>query len=150
MWIDSVDIGSDHVRFDAVSGYIRWGCAVRYRIYQREQLPRSLIISSGGHSHHGPNSAMRVLTAIFADAGYVTLDVTRIQVRFIEGRIEQQDQARIAADEAPVDALQRLNGPLVRPGARENRPALRDGIDLALLVNGRAERRAVVEVRAAI
>ena len=38
----------------------------------------------------------------------------------------------------------------MRAGAGKNRPALRDRIDLAFFVRGRAERRAVVEVRPAI
>src|SRR6185312_5214348 len=49
-----------------------------------------------------------------------------------------------------VQCIQRLLHARVGRGAGEHRPALRDRIDAAFLVAGRAERRAVVEVRAAV
>src|SRR6478672_7687673 len=93
---------------------------------------------------------MGVLTAIFSHSRHVALDVAGVEIRFIEWRIEQQDQTGIPADEPTIDALHRCGRPLMRAGARKNRPALRYGIDLALLILGRAERRAVVEVGPAI
>src|SRR4029453_12136600 len=93
---------------------------------------------------------MRVLAAIFSHPRHVTLGGAGVEVRFVERRIEQQDQTGIPADEPTIDALYRCGSPLMRAGARKDRPALRYCIDLALFIVGRAERRAVVEVRPAI
>ncbi len=93
---------------------------------------------------------MRVLAAIFAHAGNVTFDVAGIERRFVERRIEQLDQAGLAADEPLFDRVHRKARPLGIPRAGENGPALRQRINLALCVGVRANRIAIIKIRAAI
>ena len=68
----------------------------------------------------------------------------------IERRIEQLDQSGVAADQALIHRLHRLARALRIAGAADDRPALRQGIDLTFRIGLRAERLAVVEVGAAI
>ena len=93
---------------------------------------------------------MSVLAAILAHAGDVALDVARVEVRLVKRRIEKLDEPVVAADEAAIEALHRLHHALVRARTGKDRPALREGVDLALRVDGRSQRRAVVEVGSAI
>ncbi len=106
------------------------------------------------HAPRRPSTAqiggMGVLAAILAHAGDVAFDVTGIECRLVERRIEELDEPGIAADQPAVEVLHGLIHSPVRAGTGKDRPALRDGIDLALRIDRRSERRAVIEVRAAI
>src|SRR5687767_10502433 len=93
---------------------------------------------------------MGVLAAIFAHTRDVPLDVTWVQGRLVERRIEELDQLGVAADQTAIDALHGNPRSFARPCAGKDRPALRQGVDLALRVASRSERRAVVEISAAI
>ncbi len=148
--LDAIDVGGHDIRLDSVLGSLRRRRAVRDGVDQPEQLPRPLAVPPRGRGHDGPNGAMRVLASVFPHAGYVAFDVARIQIRFVERRIEQQDQTVVPADQPAIDAGHRGFGPLRRAGAGKYRPALRDGVDLTFFVLGRAQWRAVVEVRPAI
>src|SRR5205807_1152339 len=71
-------------------------------------------------------------------------------LRLIERRIEELDDPGALADEAAVEVFHGLRHVLVRAGTGKDRPALRDGIDLALRISRGSERGAVVEIGAAI
>ncbi len=89
-----------------------------------------------------------IVAAILADAGQVALDVAGVVRHAIERRIEQADEPRLLAHETPLDGGHSLAGELGVAGAGE-RPGLHQRVDLALVAGGGAERRAVVEKRAA-
>ena len=117
----------------------------------RDQFPRPPAVAQRGERHRRPDRRVRVLAAVLSHARDVAFDVAGIQVRLVERRIEELDQRIVAADQALVHRLHGHARALRRsPGPGEHRPALRDRIDLALGVARRAERRAVVEVGAAI
>ena len=94
---------------------------------------------------------MRVLAAVLAHARDVAFDVAGIQGRLVEGRIEELDQRGVAAHEARVDGVHRHARIAAASPAPESTDQLcAKRIDLAFGVAGRAERRAVVEIGAAI
>jgi len=68
----------------------------------------------------------------------------------IERRIEKLDDFQVTVDEHGIELLQRLLRPIAEPRAGKNRPALRQGINLAFGVGGRAEGLAIVEIGAAV
>jgi len=93
---------------------------------------------------------MRVLAAILSHARDVSLDVARIQIRLVEGWLQQLDQRLIPAHQMLIHrghGQARALG-IARPG--QHRPALRNRIDPAFGVTRRPQRRAVVEVGAAV
>ena len=148
---DGVDVGRHHVRLDPVSGDRLGRGAVGDGVDQREQLPRPLGIAHRGEGHDGPDGAVGVLAAIFAHAGDVALDVAGVEVRLVERRIEELDQPGVAADQAAIDALHRHAASARCVPAPERIDQLcemesiwHSGFD------GRAERRAVVEIGPAI
>ena len=84
-------------------------------------------VAHGGEGHDGPDGGVGVLAAVFAHAGDIAFDVAGIEVRLVERRIEQLDQAgrrggRGGDRRSPWPCIDAL----VRAGAGENRPALRD------------------------
>ena len=93
---------------------------------------------------------MGVLPAVLPHAWHVAFDVAGVQVRLVEGRIEQLDESVLAAHQAFVHCLHGLARAfdIARPG--EHRPTLRNRIDLAFDVVRGAKRRAIVKVGAAI
>ena len=120
------------------------------RVDQGGQFPGAPAVAQGREGHGRPDGGVGVLAAVLAHAGHVALDVAGVQLRLVEGRIEQLDQAVLAAHQALVHRLHgqaRALG-VARPG--QHRPALRDRIDPAFAVVRRAQRRAVVEPGAAI
>ena len=114
------------------------------------ELPGALAIAQGREGHRRPDRAVRVLAAVLAHARDVAPDVAGVEIRPVEGRIEKLDQRVVAAHEALVDGVHRHPRALGIARAREHRPALRNGVDPALDVARRSQRRAVVEVRAPI
>ena len=71
-------------------------------------------------------------------------------VASIERRRQQHDQSRILAHQMRFQRSHRLRLPRGTARAGDHAPALRDRIDAALLVLRGSQRRAVIEVRAAI
>ena len=82
--------------------------------------------------------------------GGIALDVAGIERRLVERRREQQHQPVVAAHQIFVDRRHGARGAGRVGGAGDHAPGLRDRIDAAFAVRGRAERRAVVEIGAAI
>ena len=60
-------------------------------IEQVKELPRALIFPHERKGHGGPDGALGVLAAIFAHARNVAFDVTGIERRFVEWRVEELD-----------------------------------------------------------
>src|ERR1019366_9583841 len=92
-----------------------------------------------------PTLRVRVWAAVLARAANVARDVAGRGPGSIERRIEQLHEARVGVHEAAVDGVHRLPGAIIRRGAGEDGPALRDRVDPAFGIARRAERRAVVE-----
>ena len=90
------------------------------------------------------------MPAVFAHAGDVALDVARVEGGVVEGRVEELNEPGLSAHESFIDGVHAGGGAFGIAGARDDRPALRQGIDLAFRVFGGAERGAVVEIGAAI
>src|SRR5262245_18409062 len=93
---------------------------------------------------------MRVLAAVLADAAWIGLHVARLLQRFLERRREEQCQRRIALQQVRLERLHGARRSRRVGRARDHAPGLRDGVDAALVVAGRTERRAIVYVSAAI
>ena len=143
---DRVDVRGDDVGLLLVSGDLLRGPAVMDGIEQREEFPGVFAVAHERKAHRGPDRAVRVLAAILAHPGDVTLDVTGIERGMIEGRIKQLDEAGRAADQALIHGLHGLPRPGRIAGAADHRPALREGIDLAFRIGRGSERFAIVEV----
>ena len=71
-------------------------------IEQGEQFPGELLVAELSESADGPDGAVSVLAAILTDPGNVAFDITGIKMGFIKGRIEQFNQAGVAANEPPA------------------------------------------------
>ncbi len=146
---NGVDIRADHVRLDLVSRGALSVARVADRLNHSPQLPRTFVVALCGEGHDRPDRGMRVLASVLAHARYVAADVTGIRFRRVERRIEQLHEPLIAPHEPRIQCFHALTCAFGGADARQHRPALRDRVDLALGILGGAERRAVVEVRAA-
>ncbi len=120
------------------------------RVEQREQLGGLVAVAQRGEGEHAPDRGVGVLAAVLAHAGQVALDVAGIERRVVERRREEQDQPVAAAHQELVDRRHGARRARRVGGARDHRPGLGDRVDPALVVRGRAERRAVVEVGAPV
>ena len=81
---------------------------------------------------------MRVLAAVLAHARRIALDVAGIVRRLVERRREQQRQSVVAADQMFVDRGHGARGARRIGRAGNHAPGLRDRIDAAFAVRGRA------------
>ena len=115
-----------------------------------KELDSLVAIAQLCEGHDRPKRGMRVLTAVFAHAGYIAFDVSGITLASIEWRREQQDDLSVAPDEVAADGVHRTLGAISRRGLREHRPRLRDRVDLAFITLCRPERPAVIEIGAPI
>ena len=143
----TVHVGGDDVRFDLVGFDRIQSLAVADRVYECQQLPGTVAVADGRKRHGGPHGGVCVLAPVFPHTRPVALDVARIQGRSVEWWVQKLNKAQIAADKAVVDCIQCGSRARWGPGARENRPALREQIDLALWTSSRTQRFAVVKVR---
>jgi hypothetical protein len=71
-----------------------------------------------------------VLPAVFAHPGDLTFGVAGIEREVIEGRIEKLNQAGLAPNESLVDSLHRFFRMCRIARAADNRPALRQRVDI--------------------
>ncbi len=115
-----------------------------------EELHRLVAAPEAREREDDPRRRVRVLASVLADPRDVALDVPRVEGRVIERRRQEQDDARAAPDQVGAHGAHRTLGALSRRRARENGPGLGDRVDLPLVVLGRTQRRAVVEVRAPV
>ncbi len=147
---DGIDVGRDHVRLDPITIRAAARAAAIDRIEQREQIRGAIAVAHLREREHRPRGRMRVLAAVLPDARRIALDITGIDRRTIERRCEQQGQAIVAADQLRFQRVHCLSGAHRVRRARQHAPRLRDRVDRAFGVAGRAERRTVVEVAAPI
>jgi hypothetical protein len=119
-------------------------------VQQVQQLERLVAAAEARESHHHPERGVRVLASVLAQPRRIGGDVAGVGLRRVEGRVEQQDQLGGALHEVGAHGVHRLLGSAGGRPTREHSPALRHGVDPALLVLLRPERRAVVEVRAPV
>ena len=78
-----------------------------------EQFPGALAIAQFGEGHGCPDGGVGVLAAVFAHARYITFDIAGVHGGFIEGWIEQLDNALIAAHQMRIErghSLARAHG----------------------------------------
>src|SRR5690606_25293699 len=92
----------------------------------------------------GPDGAVGVLAAVLPDALGVGADVAGVGAPARERRREQLDDAVLVVDQVLLGRGHAQSRPGGVGRAREDRPGLRDDVDLALGLPAGAERRAVV------
>ena len=108
-------------------------------------------IAQRGEGHHGPDGAVRVLAAVFAHAGDVALDVAGVQRSDLSNGGSSSWISRASRRTRRRSTLSMASSDRSRVPAPERTDQLCEHrVDLAFRVGGRAERRAVVEVGAAI
>ena len=145
-----IDIGCHHIGLDDIAADIGGGFRVIDRIEQAKQRFRVIAFAELGHRHHRPQHAMGILAAIFADAGRIALDIARLPLGLVEGRLEQQRQLVIRQYQLARHAGHGLARARRIACPRNHRPGLGDGIDAAFIAGGRAERRAIIVIAALI
>ena len=81
-----------------------------------------------------PGGGVGVLTAVLADARHISFDVAGLKGAFVERRVKQLDQFVADTHQSFLNRVhRRLSSRRVCcPG--NDRPSLRDGVDLALIV----------------
>ncbi len=107
---DRVKIGSEDIGFQFVGSDVFRGVAVADGIEVLDDFPGDIALPEGGKGHGGPHRGMGILSAVFAHAGEIALDITGIPRRGVKGRIEETDEAMLAVDEAVEDGLHRGAG----------------------------------------
>ena len=108
------------------------------------------LVAQARERHRRPDRRVRVLPAVLSHAREVAFDVPRVQIALVERRIQQLHQPAIPPNQVLIQRLHRDPRAFRVARAGEHAPALRDRIDLAFRVRGRPQRRAVIEVRAAV
>src|SRR5262249_6376457 len=93
---------------------------------------------------------MGVLATILPDPRQVSLDVTGIQWRAVEGGAEKEEKSVTAPHQVFLHGGHRARAPGWLGRSGDDTPRLRDRIDPTLRIRRRAERRPIVEVRTAI
>ena len=142
----AVDIRAHDVRLDFVAFDLLRLTAVIDGIEHGEQFPRAFLVAHHGKRRRGPDRGMGILAAVLAHAGHVAFDIAGFKIGFVEGRVEQLDQLRIAPHQVFVYRRHRLAGAHGIAAAGNDRPALADRIDLAFVIVGRAQGGAVIEI----
>ena len=94
-----IKIGTHDIRFDLVTVNCRLAVSVMDRVEQRKQFSSSVAIAQHGEGQRRPNSTMRILPAILANARRITFDIAGIARRMVKWRGEQQQQFVVPADE---------------------------------------------------
>ena len=146
----AIHVGCHDIWFDPISGDIGGGAAVIDRVDHAQQLPGARAVAQARKRHCRPDRRMGVLATIFAYARYITADVAGVQVGLVEGWVEQLDQRMVAPYQPGIDCLHGNLRAFGIAGAGQHGPALRNRIDLAFRIAGRAEWCAVVEISAPV
>ena len=130
--------------------HIRFGAGVVDRIQHREELGGPVAVPERREGDRGPDRRMRVLPAVLSDARHIPLDVAGLEGGAVERRCQEQHDAVSAPHEKIVDGRHGALAACRVPGRRDDAPGLRDRIDAAFVVDGGAEWRPIIEVRAPI
>src|SRR4030042_2158484 len=93
---------------------------------------------------------MSLLPAIFPNPRDVSFYVAGIQIRLVERWVQELDQRIIPVNKAFIHSFHCHARAFGTPGTGENRPALRNGINLTFGITRRTERRAVIKICAAV
>jgi hypothetical protein len=80
---------------------------VARRIDHVEQFHRLVAAAQARQRDHRPQRRVRVLTAVFANAGQISLDVAGVVIHVIERRREQQHDLCVAPDQLRRDDVHR-------------------------------------------
>ena len=78
-----------------------------HRVDHGHQLPGAPAVAQFSEGHCHPDRPVGILPAILPYAGDVSLDVTGIQIRLVEGRVQELDQRLVPVDKA---LIRRLHG----------------------------------------
>src|ERR1700745_1600504 len=147
---NGVDVSRDDIRLYFINGRRRWCSGVIDWIEQCNQLPGAIIVSKQRKCHDRPNRRMGVLAAILSDTWNIAFDVAGVEIGSIKRRIKKLNQVLFAANQTGIYGLHGLPSALRIAGAADDRPALRQRVDLAFRVDMRTERFAVIVVCAPI
>src|SRR5882724_4248559 len=142
----SVDVSGGDVRLGFVALDVRGAPRVVDGVQQVEQLHRLVPVAEPGHRHDRPHRGVRVLAAVLPHPGRVSLDVTGVLRRLVEGGSEHQHDPGCAPHKVGADGVHGPLGVLHGRDSGQDRPGLSDRVDLALVVLRRAQRRAVVVI----
>src|SRR5215471_15056957 len=93
---------------------------------------------------------MRVLTAVFSDAGGIALDIAGVGCRLVEGWRKQEHQTFVASHQIFFNRCHCALGACTFAGAGNDAPGLRDRIDTAFIVHDGTERSPIIEVSATV
>src|SRR5688572_7737716 len=140
-----IDVGRDDIGLHLVAEEIRASARVIDRVQHRKQRSGPRTFAKPGKGDDRPRRAMRILAAILADTGRISLYIAWIVRGPVEGWSKKQRQTVIFLYQFARD---RRHGPLCAfgPGdARDYRPGLGDRIDPAFVARRGADRGAVVE-----
>src|SRR4029450_13352265 len=81
-----------------------------------------------------PSGSVGILAAVLADARHVSFDVARLKGAFVERRVEQLDQFVLATYQTLLNRIHRRLSPRRVCYTGNDRPCLRDAVDLAFVV----------------
>ncbi len=92
-----------------------------HRVDHCQQFPRAAAVAQCGKGHRRPDRRVRVLPAVLPYTGNVSLDIARIQVRFVERRVQELDQAVVPSNKKLVHRFHRRAGACRHPRRRRER-----------------------------
>ena len=106
------------------------------RVDQVPEFQGAVAVTLQRRRQHDPGGGMGVLTAVLADARHISFDVARLQGALVERRVEELDQFVVAAHQSFLNGVHCRSSPLRVRHAGDDRPGLRDRVDLAFIVLG--------------
>ena len=120
------------------------------RIEHAKQVDCFVTIPLLGKCVDGPHSGVTILSAILAQTGGIALDVSGIARSLVKWRPKKPGDTLFGVDQMSLQRHHGCGGPRRVSYAREDRPGLSNGVNLAFLAALRAKPGTVIEGRAAI
>ena len=130
----AIDVGAHHIRLNFVMLHLLSRRGMVDRVDEVPKFQGAVAATLQRRRQGNPGGGVGVLTAVLADARHISFDVTGLKGAFVERRVEQLDQFVAATHQSFLNRLHRRLSPC-RVGCPGNdRPSLRNGVDLALIV----------------
>src|SRR5882672_6585353 len=142
-----IDVRGHDVRLQLVRVDVRLPASAADRVQKIEEVCGLVSFADFGERDQRPDRGVGVLSAVFPDARRVSFYIPGVEGCPVEGRREEQQEPGLAPDEMTFDGPHGLACARAVTGTGEDRPGLRDGVDPALVVRRRPERRSIVEKR---
>src|SRR5271157_3650099 len=145
-----IDIACRHVRLHLIALHRRSRGSAIDRVEHTKQLACLITVAERRKCQDRPCGSMGILAAVFTDARQISFDVPRVLGRLIKRRGKYQYQPFRQPHQVVVDCGHGPRSTGWFSGTTEDSPGLNNGVNAALLVFGRAERRAIIEEGPAI